>query len=131
MGCIFLRSFGIIWNCQIINIPNWRLKSLRVTKEFDDPFIWDNGNLGNFDNYNESLIKLRVFVDVKEQGFLFPIQIKQKWKKGGWCWKDILENEYTERWQAFPQELLSMIPNQWGQKICLFWLQSLFHNISF
>lgn len=88
------------------------MKSLRVTKEFDDPFIWDNGNLGNFDNYNESLIKLRVFVDVKEQGFLFPIQIKQKWKKGGWCWKDILENEYTERWQAFPQKLLSMIPNQ-------------------
>ena len=68
------------------------MKSLRVTKEFDDPFIWGNGNLGNFDNYNESLIKLQVFVDVKEQGFLFPIQIKQKWKKGGWLLKHKAES---------------------------------------
>ena len=45
------------------------MKSLRVTKEFDDTFIWSNGNLENFDNYNESLVKLRVFLDVKEQGF--------------------------------------------------------------
>ena len=45
------------------------MKGLRVTTEFDDPFTWGNGNLGNFDNYSESLVKLRVFFDVKEQGF--------------------------------------------------------------
>ena len=45
------------------------MKGLRVTTEFDDPFTWNNGNLRNFDNYNESLVKLRVFFDVKEQGF--------------------------------------------------------------
>ena len=57
------------------------MKILRVAKEFNDAFIWGNGNLGDFDNYIESLVKLWVFFDVKEQGFLFAIQIKQSGRK--------------------------------------------------